>query len=374
MFTRGIKGNFFLSLLVVVPLLFNPFNGVVEGVKFFALAVVAVSLFLLGNKSKTVGGVLKWTIFALILTGALSTIFAHDIYLAFWGSIDRRFGFAAFLCGLLLAMALPGVKSKNLINAMIVSGTLTSVVALLFGLFLEASLFEGRISGTMGNPNLLGQFLVVPLFLCVSQFLKERRQTDLIHIIIQASALILSGNRSSIFALVITLFLYLIFSKQSQKTIFALLVVLGLIFIVMLERMLNFQSIQTRFELYAAAVKAIVQKPFFGFGFEHVQDALILPTSYTLMADRVHQFFLDYALMAGIPFVLALLGLCLSALNILLKKEVVLGFAFLALLLSLQAGFMGIVNLMQFAIFVGIAITNSIERKKAVFEKRSECL
>jgi len=353
--SKKLQSALFSCFLVLTPLLFNPLDGSVERVKFIVLCIFSLIFYLLKRTDK-INEIFKWTIVLLIFFGFISTILSQDIYLAFWGSPERCFGFAAFLSAMMLALGIPKIDYKSLINFFIVSGTLSTLAAIILGIFSQDSLFEGRISGTLGNPNLLGQFLAVTLFFGIYRFIEKRNKIDLIHVLIQAFGLLLSGNRASIFALILVTIIYVIHTKKSWKVIslFAILPIISLFFIS--DRIFAGQSILTRIEIYSSAIKAIIKTPFFGSGFEHVQNVLMLPSSYTMIADRVHQLFLDFAVMAGIPFTITLIVLSVFTLIVLFKKQPVFGFAFLALLLSLQVGFMGIVNLIQFSIFVGLAI------------------
>ncbi|MFA5948451.1 MAG: O-antigen ligase family protein [Candidatus Gracilibacteria bacterium] len=370
---QDIQKKLFFIFVILTPLLFNPFSGNTEGVKLIIFAFISLIFFLLNKNTAKIIPVLKYSIACLIILGALSTILSQDIYSAFWGSQDRRFGFYIFLSGLFLALGMPKLKTKEILNGCIIAGTIVSIVAILLGIFIESSLFEGRISGTMGNPNLLGQFLLITLFFSIYRFLENRKNIDIFSIIIQASALILSGNRASILALIITTFLYIIISKKSWKILIYTMIFFGIICAFSIERILSFQSIQTRLEIYIAAFKAILKDPFFGVGFENLHYFLKMPETYTLLVDRVHQFFLDYALAAGIPFVMAFTTLSVSSIVILLKKQKVFGFAFLGLLISLQFNFMGIVDMMMFAIFIGLAIqSKTIARQSKNFSKRCD--
>ena len=165
----------------------------------------------------------------------------------------------------------------------------------------------------------------------------------------------MTGNRASILALIIGLILYLISNRKKIVYLLYTLVAPSLFAILFWQRFISLQSISTRFELYFSAIKAIIKNPWLGVGFEQIQYALDIQNGYTLVADRVHQLFLDATLSGGIFFGLALVSLSFFVLKKLYKKKDFF-YAFLIMLLSLQFGFMGVFGLFVFAIFVGIAM------------------
>jgi hypothetical protein len=359
MISESLQIRIFKVFILMTPLLINPFSGLPDNIKLLMFFLASFFYFTINKLKKDLNPIFKYSIASLIALGGISTMLSTNIYLSFWGSPDRCFGFFLFLLTVFLALGLPKIKSSKLFNILISSGVIVSIIALLLGIFVEASLFEGRIAGTLGNPNLLGQFLLVPLFLTIYKLLKKRKKSDLLLIIPQALALILSGNRASIFALIIVTFLYLISSKKSWKILASFATIFGGICLILIKRILSFESIQTRLELYESGTKALTENPLWGVGFEQIQHVLQVPETYTLVVDRVHQPFLDLALMGGIPFMISILILIGTTLFILLKKEKALGFALLGLLISLQFNFMGVMDMILFGIFIGVAINST---------------
>lgn len=358
------RESLLLGFLLTIPLIFNPLTGEVETWKFYELVIISLFLALSAGHFFIKNKILKHSIIVLILCGGLSTMLADDIYLAFWGSWDRQLGFVAYLCSILLALSIPKLKEGKFQKTLITSGSLAAIAAVILAITIPESLFEGRIGGTTGNPNILGQLLSVTLFLTLLEFFKNPKKISIIAtLLIQGLVFIETGNRASWVALILVMSLFVIRERKGLKKYFAaldiFLVILGLF---KLERVLSFDSIQTRLELYSAGLKGISENPLFGVGFEHIQNALYLP-NFTLTPDRIHQIYLDAALSAGIPFALALLALSIATLIILLKNHKTLGYMFLILLISLQSSFFTVIHLALFFMFVGFAIQSPIQKE-----------
>ncbi len=274
---------------------------------------------------------------------------AKDNYLAFWGSWDRHFGFAAIISCIVIAAKLPKIKLDKFF---ILSGAITSATAIIISGFLNESLFEGRMGGTTGNPNILGAFLVPTIFFTIAKF-EKKNISNWIALVLQIYVLFETGNRSSWLALLIILLIFLV-QKKGWKTLFATFFAGAAFTFFGWDRILSQVSIGTRFELYSAALREIIAHPF-GVGYEHIQTVIDSPV-FTLVPDRVHQPFLDMALSGGIPSALALLALFLSSFLTLRKKNPLYALALLGLFLSLQTSFFTIVTAFQFFVLVAFAL------------------
>lgn len=359
---KRIRENLFIGFLFILPLIFNPFSGEVEKWKFYTLIIVSLSSVLSAAPLYVKNKLLQSSLLILLVWGGLATVLSKNIDLAFWGSWDRHLGFAAYFLGILLALGLPFSKEHRFSKAMILSGGMSAAAAILLASSISGSLFEGRMGGTMGNPNILGQFLAITIFFNLYELHKKFNWPLILSLFLQCYVLIETGNRASWIALFCGLLGYYFFNLKSLKNVVGLSVVALITVFANWSRVLSVDSLETRKELYGAAIKSIQDHPLFGVGFEHIQDALILP-NFTLLPDRIHQMFLDAALSGGIPFAFALLGLSLATLFILLQKKLFLGFAFLILLISLQVSFFTVIHLALYFIFVGMAIQLSNRSK-----------
>lgn len=370
------RENLVYGFLLLLPLIFHPWTGEVEILKLILLILLAVILSAT-QKSAIIKNVwVKWSIITLIVFGGIATLGAENLYLAFWGSWDRRFGYIALLSGILLASSLPKLKVDTLTKTLQISGTLSAVAAMLLSYTIPESLFEGRIGGTLGNPNILGGFLAVTVFINGTDFLKYLNSQKfplkiftaqtflfclyLIGLILQTYVLLETGSRSAWLALISVLVLYIILNNKNRvRDLLIFGLVSGLLLYFAKERLQDFTSLYTRLELYIDGIRAIIANPF-GVGFEHEQYALSLSNTYELVPDRIHQPLLDVALSAGIPSALAALALTIFCFKALFQnpKTRNLSLAFLVLIISLQVNFFTIVTLALYFIFVGVAIKN----------------
>jgi len=334
----------FLAIFILLPLVFNPLNGQVEGIKLGFLVFLAIFLGFWPGKFKW-----NYSLAVLIIFGSIATIFAQDKYLAFWGSWDRHFGFAAILACIVIAAKLPKIKLERFF---ILSGAITSAAAIVITNFSPVSLFEGRMGGTTGNPNILGAFLVPTIFITVANF-KKNAVSSWASLILQIYVLFETGNRSSWLALAIILLIFCA-QKKNWELLSTTIFGAGIFAFFGWDRLTTEVSIGTRFELYELALKEILKHPF-GVGYEHIQTIISSP-EFSLVPDRVHQPFLDMSLSAGIPSALALLALSISTFLTLRKKNPHYALAFLGLFISLQTSFFTILTAFQFFVFVGFAL------------------
>lgn len=136
-------------------------------------------------------------------------------------------------------------KQKAIYNVITALTFLASIVSLLiFLLNIKISyasgfqqilygVFEGRLYGIQGNPNSLGQFGLISIWMSVmiitinNYYNKKGNKWLMINIIIQFICLVLSNSRSSILGLAISLFIYCIFmlafSYKKKETIFKII-------------------------------------------------------------------------------------------------------------------------------------------------------
>ncbi len=339
-----INDAIFLAVFILLPLVFNPFNGEVEIVKLGFLVFLAILLGFWPGKFKW-----NYSLAVLIIFGAIATVFAEDKYLAFWGSSERHFGFAAMLAGIVIAAKLPKINFEKFF---ILSGAISSAAAIVITNISSASLFEGRMGGTTGNPNILGAFLVPTIFLTIANF-KTRAVSSWAALILQIYVLFETGNRSSWLALAIILLIFCT-QKKNWRMLATTVFSAGIFAFFGWDRLITEVSIGTRFELYKLALKEILSHPF-GVGYEHIQTVISSPT-FNLVPDRVHQPFLDMSLSAGIPSALALLALSITTFLALHKKNPQFALAFLGLFISLQTSFFTILTAFIFFVFVGLAL------------------
>ena len=201
-------------------------------------------------------GISRWSfprkLFILLalfgLSVFISTYFSIHPALSFWGSYGRQQGFYSvlhyWLFFILLVLTLRDwLRVKRVIATLIFSSILVCFYGLLqhFNLdpldWKEKALYTGRIFSTLGQPNFLGQYLiiVIPLTVFGLIFLNQRflsRFLTIILIIAQLACLIFTYSRSAWLGLIVslTVFLFLFFWVKGFKKTFWVLA--ALLFIV----------------------------------------------------------------------------------------------------------------------------------------------
>lgn len=346
----------FLSFLFVLPLVVNFHSLTVEDAKLYALLITSFLLCF-------TRGFFKWnwafiSTILLLLLGMVIAITSDDVELSFLGSDKRHLGyiawFAAGILGLKIAQLNEDEKlPEKITKCLVFSGTLSAIAAMILGYF-ELGLFDGRIGGTMGNPNALGELLCVTIFLTLT---KIRNPKYIPLVLIQVPAFIWTGNRMSWIALAISLVLYINFIRKNLKLSLLTLAIVVSIAVFGYQRFFDITSVNTRLDIYNSAFSIIKENPF-GYGFDQI-ETILTPEHFTLKADRAHQMYLDTAINMGIGGMILLIVITVRTFQELIRKKDLinksLAFAFLTLVLSLQTSFFTVTHLALFFMFMGLA-------------------
>ena len=357
---KNLRKYCLLLFLLPLPLLFNPITGEVEQVKVFALIATALLLWITQPTFESKQKALLTALVLFMITVCLSTFLAEDTLLSLWGSEYRFLGAFAWIAAASLAMSTASIFKNNkvsLLKILASSGTITTIIA-----FTINPTLSERLAGTLGNPNVLGKYLLFTAIISLGLYLLSRSKTWLFFSLIQITGLIATGNRASLivlFAFLVIAIFHYIKSKPNRIYLFSLLLTTTAgISVFTWNRIADLQTVSTRLELYLASTKAILEKPFFGYGFGHTEYILDLPR-FTLAPDRAHQFFLDTALSTGLIGMALLTFISASTLFLLIKSKAqtnkIYGFALLALLLSTQVSFLTAVHLPL--LFIGVGLT-----------------
>ena len=173
----------------------------------------------------------------------------------------------------------------------------------------------GRFAGIFGNPNGLGVMsaIILPLSLC--QFLETKKKSALFLFSMIALSLLLSAARGSINATVIALaYLIYVTSKKYRHLVF--LASMSFIFILIwaIETLikqffLHYIRVESipilggRLEVWPVAIKLIMDKPLFGYGFG-TEDKLLALKQIVLTKHSgayIHNSYLGMLLQLGLP-------------------------------------------------------------------------
>jgi len=295
-----------------------------------------------------------WALGALFTFFLLATIFSVDHIFSLWGSPYRGGGFVTFAFYFVFAiMAFILFKKEDWQKALdfsIVTGILVSLVAIIQYYSLFSRVFfsnPGRPASTMGNPIILGMYLLLLIFIALVLAIKEAKLPKRIFYFLSALVflyvILISGSRASYLGLVAGgLFFLLRYPKKILKLKIGVIVclILGALAIFYINSNSNlpnflednkvFQTVQSRLSLklvfsdprfYAWTKidsKILAEKPILGYGpenfsvgFDKYYDPSIpyLSQDWGNWWDRAHNVLFDMSAQAGAPAIIAYLAL-----------------------------------------------------------------
>lgn len=306
-----------------------------------------------GGKIRT--SPLYWIFGAFLLWATASTIFSVSPVTAFFGKYRRyeglwSYGIYAVLFFVVVQYATNELRVKMIAKTLVFSSAIVALYGLGQSVGIEpimkgASAFEaGRSYSTYGNPDLLAGFLAFGVFVSFGLALGEHRRgwrvVYWLILLMNSAVSITAYSRSIWVAIVVGMGFMILFAvRQSMKPEKSDYVFMGgtlLATAVYALRSLSrndavtnianriisiFQfksgSALTRFEIWDAAIKAIKDRPLFGFGpdtfrlvfrryapVSYAQDA-----GYLSVADNVHNYILQLAASVGIIGMLLFYGM-----------------------------------------------------------------
>ena len=227
----------------------------------------------------------------------LSVIFSTQPFTSVWGSATRGSGFFNFTHYVILFFILKGVAREKsqwqkIFNFVIIAAALTALFAILQrifpalnGYYMNSSYY--RPAGTMGNPIMLTNYLAMTVFIAFAFWKQEIiRQKKILYFIsgtLIMIAVFISQTRGTFLGLAVSgLFLLIFYPSKNlkftiKKRLLILLIIIALIlsfFIfrnnlnILPERFLVFDN-SNRLASWRIALKAIADKPIFGWGMEN---------------------------------------------------------------------------------------------------------
>jgi len=283
----------------------------------------------------------------LVLTYGMIVLFSDFLGLdprtSILGSKFRYQGFVTLASGILLFLLMhyrrKVEKKEGLIlyeSVILGSNFFVSLVALWQGVrvyfFNDLSIptYQGRIIGTMGNPNFLGGYLALTLpFVLLWNFDKKQSLPKFVkHLLglglkailvaMSLGAIFLSMSRGAILTSGVVLLTWLLSFKKSQVLI-TLLVVGLLIICISIQQagLLRFgkrESIwENRYLIWNEGLKAVVRRPILGYGQENFE--LIFPQERNMKVDNAHNLFLEILVSSGIVGLIIYLAILIETLR-----------------------------------------------------------
>lgn len=355
--------GFFIILLLpllILPPFFSPTDW---GKTLVFRSIISIILFLFSlhflnkrkelnlpevKKNKTI-----WILTALFLFYFLATIFSVDVSFSLWGTPYRSGGFVNFafyiLFAILAFLLLKKQQWEKLLDLSIITGILVSALAIVqyFGMFSSILVaYDGRPPSTMGNPIILGIYLVIMFFIALPRAIADKnRGKKLFYFascLLFLLVILLSGSRASYLGLLAAgLFFVLFYPKKIPAAKITIIVGLALVaalvfyvntqtkFPAFLENSRIFKQLQQRlsidlflidprFSAWQITSSVIKEKPILGWGpenfaigFDKYYDPSLpfISKDWGGWWDRPHNFVLDIAATAGIPALIVYLFL-----------------------------------------------------------------
>ena len=325
--------NFLFSCwFLALPLIYSyRFYNPYELPKFLWFVV---GVWLLGVGKLCRGRAMVWdrlTIFILLylLISFVSDLLGLDPRTSILGSYWRHQGWLTLAGGVLLFLLLEKRQTGLLPNTILASTFLVSAFTCWQGarfyLLKDPAVpnYNGRIVGTMGNPNFLGGWLAMVLPLAMGEMeklkLKQKSIINFLLLALSLTAIFLSGSRGAWLAVGIVGVLWLLVRRK-----FKILVILLVSFSSFLLVFLHLRGVrvfipwvsrdsiwENRLIIWQEGIKAAAKQPIFGYGQENFE--LIFPADRRLPVDNAHNLFLEIFLSSGIIGLLIYLAILLEA-------------------------------------------------------------
>lgn len=287
--------------------------------------------------------------FLLILLLGISTAFSIAPIASLLGEYSRQQGYISFLFYFVFfILLLLNLKTKKQILRIFVAITLTGAAVATYGILQKFGFdpffrtwitdqFLGRIFSTIGQPNALGQFLILALPITMSAAIFARRSAFFLgSSLVMIAALVFTLSRSSVLGFACAIFIALIllsyYYNRVRLRIAGLCVLL--VFLApfsfanifstntfvsenkVLSRFTltgeNVRSIQSRMYIWPAAIKMFQEKPVIGNGLglfpilypKYLDSRIYNYENLHSTVDKAHNEVLDMAVSSGILGVL----------------------------------------------------------------------
>ena len=347
----------FFTILALLPLAFDYWAFDMFEVTKNIIFKIGLSLILIiflwknvekKNISFISSKLINITTLLLLATLLLSLITSFNPTSSFFGSYFRQQGVINYLYYILLFfIALNFFKKKENRSLFLKITTAVGIIVSLYAIVqkigidifpeIQTAIFAGRSFATIGNPTMLGAYLIFPYWTNIALFTGEKKKKNKIfHIIaflIIVLAIIFTANRATMLAILITSFASLLYKfKKYKKTVISI-VVLGIILFVSFVGLYakDLRSIKSRVSVWKSSIEIIEENPIFGTGAEsfslqfekHVRPDFFENEDYFKLVDRPHSEPLEMWIHFGILGIIIYLILLFSVLKKALSKSTI---------------------------------------------------
>lgn len=356
-------------LLFVLPFVFIPINGFQFEIPKVILSEITVAAILiiifLKNEEKTIK--IDKRLISIVCGIAILTI----IDLIFFRTVTSFFGNAFRLQGifllwllLLLSIASSIIKVKEFkINWLIFA-----LIGELLLSFIIGFTQDGRIVGTLGEPNMLASFVIflLPLILFNT---KAGNKIKLASVAIALLLLFFTGSRSGAIAFILEILTLLLFKVKKlplNKTVFIIIfltvISLGL---PLLDKTTSF--LENRKEIWKISLTAGFKNPLFGNGFGNIEETIKneavkerSPIQYAYI-DSSHNLILDWWVEGGLVGVIIILStISFTIYNLTKKQQTMYLFAFMGILVTMLFNPSSVIGFTEFFFLAGLSFQNQL--------------
>ncbi|MDZ4209939.1 MAG: O-antigen ligase family protein [Candidatus Curtissbacteria bacterium] len=211
----------------------------------------------------------------------LATGFSEFSRISFWGEYVRRDGLFLFLSFVMLFFAVifffPKERLKEFLKVVCYGGAVVSLTVLVGVVYPLAwsgwgyEEFLGRGFGTMGHPSYLGYYLIFVIAVWAFLLREERGRAWKALGLLMALALIFSGSKAAVLALLVMAVIGGLPGVKKGKLRFrlvgvALLLLVSVLGMRALESEDFFRSFESRLLMWETSLELAVERPILGFG------------------------------------------------------------------------------------------------------------
>jgi O-antigen ligase len=358
----------FTPLLLINGLYFPFISG--KAIIFRILVELALAFFLAhillaNNRTELVQKIktqlrrpINISVIAFALIAVITALISQNPTQAFWSNFERGEGaFQIMHYALFFILSTILFSDQKTILRAVKATILTSILLCIYGfgqLYFDANpnqalaqkfgiiAASSRISGTLGNPSYLAGYLIISIALIIYMLRRAKRpfQKILWGILaaIEAFALLQTGTRGALLAVIVGIFAVLIaeiwfaHTRKGQLIAFSVLTICtisGIGFLAtnqatfwkhipVVNRFLNIsgalKEIQPRLWTWGSAVAGVIERPLTGWGaenFPYAFDKYYNPKHFGIESffDRTHNVFLEYLISGGVLLLLAYLAI-----------------------------------------------------------------
>lgn len=258
------------------------FSGITIYIHDIVLCILLVYGYIYGRKKQVTPPKLLWPIISFFVAGCLSLLLnAYRFNLRDVGFSSLYLVRWSLYAGLYLLLTQSAISSSFLLSSLYLVGSGLSILGFIQFIWypqLQNLSYLGwdphyyRLFSTFLDPNFVGIFIVLTLFL--GFYLMRKRNSVVMKLlqVVNAGALFLTYSRSSYLALVIGLTLWLIWTKKWKLGI---AIAVGIVILLLLPtpggktlRLLRVDSSIARVENWQETVQLIEGSPVIGYGFD----------------------------------------------------------------------------------------------------------